>query len=150
MNKTNIFLIIAIIILLALLIIVILTYYSDYKKVKESIADKILTVHLEGFPAGTEVKTDMRGEEKSIFKNNEWLGIFGNIQVNKDSELTFNIVDLDNKVVIEKNEWKVAIKKGQGEFGMCCVAVPQEIGQYKANLYLNDVFIHSLGFSVTE
>lgn len=150
MRKTTIFLIICIIILLALLALILYTYYSDYKRAKESMADKILTVHLEKFAPGTNIERNMRGEEASVFKKGEWLGVFGTIQANKDSELTFKIFDLNENLIASNNQWKTEIKKGQGEFGMCCVEVPEAVGQYQINLYLNDNLMGVLNFSVTE
>lgn len=150
MKKTTIFLIICIIILLALLILVLYTYYSDYKRAKESVLDKILTAHLEGFKPGVTIERNMKGEEKTVFKKGEWLGIAGTIQANQDSELTFKIFDLNENLIASNNQWKTDIKKGQGEFGMCCVEVPSEIGQYKVNLYLDNNLMETLNFSVTE
>jgi len=149
MKKTNIFIII-IIILLVLLAIILYAYYSDYKRIKESTADKILSSHLEGFSAGVKVEKGMKGEEKSVFKKNEWLGIFGTIQINKDRELSFKIYDNNDNLIATSNQWKTKVEKGQGDFGMCCIEVPNEIGQYKINLYLDNELMRTIGFSVTE
>lgn len=150
MKKTTTFLIICIIILLILLGIVLYTYYSDYRKAKESVSDKILSTRLEGFKPGVVIERNTKGEEKTIFNKGEWLGIFGTVQANQNSELTFKIFDLNENLIASNNQWKTDIKKGQGEFGMCCIEVPNEIGQYKINLYLNNILMKTLNFSVVE
>jgi hypothetical protein len=150
MKKSGIVLIIIIVILLALLAILLYAYISDYKRVKESTADKILSAHLEGFPVGAKIEKRMKGEEKSVFKKDEWFGVYGTIQVNEDGELTFKIYDNNDNLIASNDQWKTKIEKGQGDFGMCCVEMPKDVGQYKVNLYFNDKLMKSLGFSVTD
>ncbi|HOK20624.1 MAG TPA: hypothetical protein PLB74_00905 [Candidatus Paceibacterota bacterium] len=144
------FYLIIIIILVALLAFVIYAYVSDYQKAKENLADRVLSAHLESFPVGTAVKEGMKGTEKSVFKKGEWMGVSGTIKTTEGGTLSLKIFDLNNNLVKEDPKWEETIQGGQGSFGMCCIVVPNEIGQYEARLLLNDNPIYSLTFSVTE
>jgi len=151
MKKNNKLLILIIIILVLILGFVIYTYYSDYKKAQENRAEKIISVHLESFPVGTVAKAGMEGEEKAVFKKGEeWMGISGDIKVNQTRTLSFKILNSEGKVIVENDKWEETIQKGQGNFGMCCIALPEEVGQYKIQLYLDDLPQQVLSFSVTE
>ncbi|HOD96696.1 MAG: hypothetical protein WC579_00775 [Candidatus Paceibacterota bacterium] len=148
--KRNSFYIIVIIILVILLAFVIYAYLSDYQKAKENLADRIISAHLEGFPAGTSVKEGMQGEEKTVFRKGEWMGVSGKIKTNEGGDLFLKIYDLAGNLIQENEKWHKSLQAGQGDFGMCCIVVPNEVGQYEARLILNEEVLYSLNFSVTE
>ena len=150
MKKNNKLLIIIIIILLLILGFVLYAYYSDYKKAQESTGERIISAHLEGFPVGSKIYEGMEGEEKTVFKKGEWMGIVGKVRTNENREISFKIVDEDNNIVAEDVDWEKNIQTGEGDFGMCCFVVPEESGQYKVQLYLDDELQQSLNFSVAK
>jgi len=148
--KRNSLYIIIIIILLALLAFVIYAYFSDYQKAKENLADRIISAHLESFPVGTLVQEGMEGEEKTVFRKGEWMGVSGRIKTNEGGDLVLKIYDLAGNLIQENEKWHKSLQAGQGDFGMCCIMVPNEVGQYEARLILNEEVLYSLNFSVTE
>ena len=150
MKQVNLYLVLIIIFLVLILGFVVYTYYSDYQRAKENLADRIISAHLERFPAGTKIEEGMKGEEKTIFKQGEWLGVVGEIKTKESGKLSFEIFDLNDNLIATKDIWQMSTKEGQGSFGMCCIVVPNEAGQFKLSLFFNDNLMKNLNFSVTE
>lgn len=107
----------------------------------------IISAHFETFPEGTEMGPGMTGMMTNSFNQNDLVGISGEADVNKNVELTFEIYDVyGNKV---ESYWEGDFPTiNSGNFGFCCINIPQESGYYTMKLFLNGKESRTMLFDV--
>lgn len=160
-NKT----LIAIIIILVLIIIGLIVYFvfsqqTDKKGAKEETPTpspkeekigEITSVHLEMFPAGTEMKPGLVGTTTTKFRRGDLMALSGEVViygVNAPTTLSFQILDAEGNMAAGGAPGMEI--KGTGGFGMCCFNLPAEPGNYILKLFLKGKEAKTLPFEVLE
>lgn len=112
---------------------------------------EITSAHLEKFPAGTEIGPGVQGTVTTTFKKTDLMGLSGEAVITGatgKATLTFQILDANGEIV-QGGAQGMEIK-GSGGFGMCCINVPQTIGEYNLKLFLDGKEAKTLTFEVVK
>jgi len=140
---------IGVIVILLLIIAGLVFYFTilpQWQIAKKTV--EFLSIQLESFPAGAEIKPGVAGTKTDTFKVGEYMGISGEVVLPGETELTFEIID-DNGNLIQGGAPAMTLE-GSGGFRMCCINVPREVGSYYIKLFLAGEEKRVLPFEVIE
>ena len=110
---------------------------------------EITSVHLEKFPAGTQMEPGVQGTTTTTFKKDDLMGISGEAIVTGatgKAQLTLQILD-ENGEIVQGGGPGMELK-GSGGFGMCCINPPTTAGKYTMKLFLDGKEAKTISFDV--
>lgn len=109
---------------------------------------KITSVHLKAFSTVTEIGSEAKGTETTIFNKDDKIWIGGNVILKREAELTFQVLDEEGNIV--QGDVPGIKLKESGGFGMCCITPPQQTGYYNLKLFLNNKEVKTLSFQIVD
>lgn len=144
-NKKILILIVALVLVISLISYFVFTSFPGFK-IGTVEGTTITSLHLESFPAGTQMGPGLTGTETTSFKIDEIGVISGTVTTNGKVTSTIKIFDIDGNFIDEHSCVEI---KGTGGFG-CSLNIPQQAGKYILELYIENIEVRSLDFEVME
>jgi len=155
MKKKKILIIIIVLVLIGIFFLSFYLYVNRKENKKATLLDKDLitqknyvSISLEKIiEEENQNWTEVPGLATTTFRKNDLVRITGECFISKESEGYFEIVDNKGNL-IKRFYARSTIKPGRGIIRLCCLRIPEEIGHYKLEVYLNNEKVESIGFEV--